>query len=75
MRGTSAGDPQSRDVPFSDPSQEDLSSYTIAFVDNSDTQAWPHAWDTPFMGQRNNVVETLEGLGADVHRESDDGDL
>ena len=24
------------------------------------------AWDTPFMGQRGNVVEALEGLGATV---------
>jgi len=67
MRGTSPGDAQTRDVPFSDPSQEDLSTYTIAFVDNSDTQAWPHAWDTPFKGQRTNVVETLEALGATVN--------
>jgi hypothetical protein len=66
MRGTSPGDPQSRDVPFADPSTEDLSTYTIAFVDNSDTTAWPLAWDTPFKGQRNNVVDTLTGLGADV---------
>lgn len=66
MRGTSAGDPQSRDVPFSDPSQEDLSTYTIAFVDNSDTQAWPPGWDTPLKGLRTNVAETLTCLGADV---------
>jgi Asp-tRNA(Asn)/Glu-tRNA(Gln) amidotransferase A subunit family amidase len=66
MRGTSFGDPQSRDVPFSDPSQEDLSTYNIAFVDNSDTGSWPLAWDTPFKGQRNNVLETLQGFGANV---------
>lgn len=66
MRGTSFGDPQSRDVPFADPSKEDISTYTIGFSDNSDTQGWPEAWDTPFMGQRNNVVEALESLGATV---------
>jgi Asp-tRNA(Asn)/Glu-tRNA(Gln) amidotransferase A subunit family amidase len=66
MRGTSPGDPQSRDVPFSDPSKEDISTYTIVVVDNSDTSAWPPAWDTPLKGQRTNVAETLEGLGATV---------
>lgn len=66
MRGASAGDPQSRDVPFADPSKEDLSNYTIGFVDNSDTDGWPLAWDTPFKGQRGNVVTALEALGADV---------
>ena len=66
MRGTSFGDPQSRDVPFSDPSKEDISNYTIAFADNSNTTGWPEAWDTPFMGQRSNVIEALESLGAEV---------
>jgi Asp-tRNA(Asn)/Glu-tRNA(Gln) amidotransferase A subunit family amidase len=66
MRGTSFGDPQSRDVPFGDPSKEDISTYTIGFSDNSNTTGWPEAWDTPFMGQRNNVVEALESLGANV---------
>jgi hypothetical protein len=66
MRGTSPGDPQSRDVPFSDPSKEDISTYTIVLVDNSDTSAWPPGWDTPLKGQRTNVAETLEGLGATV---------
>lgn len=44
MRGTSPGDPQSRDVPFGDPSKEDISTYTIGFSDNSDTTGWPEAW-------------------------------
>jgi hypothetical protein len=66
MRGTSPGDPQSRGVPFSDPSKEDISNYTIGFTDNSDTQGWPDAWDTPLMGKRGNVVEALEGFGATV---------
>ena len=78
MRGTSPGDPQSRDVPFAgknrsiyislifvlltlfitkkDPSKEDISAYTIGFSDNSDTQGWPEAWDTPFLGKRGNVL-------------------
>jgi Asp-tRNA(Asn)/Glu-tRNA(Gln) amidotransferase A subunit family amidase len=66
MRGTSAGDPQSRDVPFSDPSKEDMSTYTIVVVDNSETTAWPPGWDTPLKGQRGNVAAALEGLGATV---------
>ena len=66
MRGESEGDPQSRDVPFEDPSKVDISGYTVGFSDNSDTQGWPEAWDTPFMGQRNDVVEALQGLGAEV---------
>jgi len=66
MRGKSFGDPQSRDVPFADPSQEDLSTYSIAFVDNSNTDSWPLAWDSPFMGKRNNVLEALEGFGSTV---------
>lgn len=66
MRGKSAGDLQSRDVPFADPSKEDLSTYSIGFVDNSDTDGWPLAWDTPFKGQRNNVVTALQAFGADV---------
>lgn len=41
MRGESPGDPQSRGVPFADPSKEDISTYTIGFSDNSDTQGWP----------------------------------
>lgn len=75
MRGTSPGDPQSRDVPFADPSKEDLSTYTIAFVDNSDTTAWPLAWDTPFKGQRNNVLDALTGLGAEVNTYDSLGEL
>jgi Asp-tRNA(Asn)/Glu-tRNA(Gln) amidotransferase A subunit family amidase len=43
MRGISAGDPQSRDVPFGDPSKEDISTYTIGFSDNSNTTGWPEA--------------------------------
>lgn len=66
MRGESHGDPQSRDVPFGNPAAEDLSTYTIAFVDNSNTSGWPLAWDTPFMGRRGNVVEALQGFGANV---------
>ena len=38
IQGVSDGDPQSRDVPFADPSKEDVSSYTITLEDNSDTQ-------------------------------------
>jgi len=59
MRGTSKGDPQSRDVPFADPSKEDISTYTIGFVDNSDTTAWPPGWDTPLKGLRTNVLDVL----------------
>ena len=66
MRGTSEGDPQSRGVPFGDPSKEDISTYTIGFSDNSDTQGWPEAWDTPLKGQRNNVPMKLLELGATV---------
>lgn len=66
MRGTSPGDPQSRDVPFADPSKEDISAYTIGFSDNSDTQGWPEAWDTPFLGKRGNVLDTLTELGATI---------
>lgn len=71
MRGTSPGDPQSRDVPFFDPAKEDLSTYSIGFVDNSDTSAWPHAWDTPLKGQRTNVLDALTSTGADVMVEDD----
>lgn len=49
-----------------DPSKEDISTYTIGFSDNSDTQGWPEAWDTPFMGKRSNVPDKLEELGATV---------
>jgi len=72
QRGTSAGDPQSRDVPFYDPSAEDLSTYTIGFVDNSDTSAWPLAWDTPLKGLRGDVLEALQATGAaEVTEETD----
>lgn len=65
MRGATPGDPMSRDVPFDDPRNEDLSSYTIAFVDNSNDTG--RFFDTPFFGQRNEVPETLSGLGATVN--------
>lgn len=66
MRGTSPGDPQSRGVPFADPSKEDISNYTIGFSDNSDTTGWPEAWDTPLKGKRSNVVNALIDMGATV---------
>jgi len=66
MRGTSPGDPQSRNVPFADPRTEDIGTYAITFVDNSDTTSWPLAWDTPFKGKRGDVVAALEDLGAAV---------
>lgn len=66
MRGKSDGDPQSRDVPFGNPASENLSAYNIAFVDNSDTNAWPPGWDTPFKDRRGNVVEALESFGANI---------
>ena len=50
----------------SDPSKEDISTYTIGFSDNSDSQGWPEAWDTPFMGKRSNVPDKLEEMGATV---------
>lgn len=66
MRGTSPGDPQSRGVPFSDPSKEDISTYTVGFTDNSDTQGWPEAWDTPLKGKRGNVVDALKSMVSEV---------
>jgi hypothetical protein len=43
-------------VPFGDPSKEDISTYTIGFSDNFNFTGWPEARDTPFMGNRTNVV-------------------
>lgn len=74
MRGASYGDPQSRDVPFSNPAAEDLSTYTIAFVDNSDSQQRLE-FDTPFKGERGNVLEALEASGATVRVEANMSDL
>lgn len=66
MRGKSAGDPMSRDVPFEDPSKVDISTLSIGFTDNHNTTAWPWAFDTPFGGKRNNVLEALQDTGATV---------
>ena len=66
MRGKSAGDPMSRDVPFEDPSKVDISTLSIGFTDNHNTTAWPWAFDTPFGGKHNNVLEALQDTGATV---------
>eukprot|EP00977_Amphora_coffeiformis_P002492 scaffold464_cov181-Amphora_coffeaeformis.AAC.30 len=73
MRGTSPGDPQSRDVPFSDPSKEDISMYSIAFIDNSERTSL--GFDTPLKGQRNNVRDALVSLGANVTEYENMADL
>lgn len=72
MRGATPGDPMSRDVPFGDPRNEDLSTYTIAFVDNSNSTS--RFFDTPFYGKRN-VSEALESFGATVDVYEDLGDI
>jgi len=64
MRGATPGDPMSRDVPFGDPRLEDLTTYTVAFVDNSNDTG--RFFDTPFYGQRN-VSEALIDLGITVN--------
>lgn len=56
----------SRDVPFEDPSKVDISTLSIGFTDNHNTTAWPWAFDTPFGGKRNNVLEALQDTGATV---------
>jgi len=40
-----------------------LSTFLIAFVEYSDTAAWPPGWDTPLKGQRGNVAETGKSAG------------